>query len=816
MTARDDTGEAAPRAQLPPVVSTYRWVLGILLMLAALLAVAMFSARDLTPPPPVPESATESEFSSARAATRLAEFAGEPRPIGTSAGDAARNHLVDELRDLGMDPEVQTVLAESPLRSGNDGSVLVGEVDNVVAVLPGSESSGRVFLVAHYDTVMHSPGAADNGAGVASVLETVRALKSGPSLRNDVVVVFTDGEEPGLLGAEAFVREHALARDGGVVLNLEASGSHGPSTLFETTEGNGCLIDAYATAPHPYGDSSTAAFYALSGHNTDLNVFAAGGFEGLNSAFSRGSPSYHTPQDSIDRLSQSSLQHHGANLLGLARTFGATDLSARSAHECTNTVFFSALGGVVRFPVGLALPLALTGLAGIIAAVIVARRRRLFTIPGILMGCGASLVPPVVSSLAALGLWQVLVLVRPGYADLGMGDPYRPELYRWAVVALTAAILVGWYSVLRRRIGPLPVALGALLWVALLGVLTAWAAPGSSFLFVLPALTGGLTVLPVLFIAPTRWWVRLTILTAGAAVTMFFLPSLVWELSASVGIASSAVVAFILAVLVFPQLSLLDFAMPDRPFAVGVPSRRRLPRFMSGAGTGLTTTLMLVSGTLTGAGLMIDRFDAEHPRPAHLHYVLDADTGTATWVSRDRRPSEWTCGFVDCAQVASTAPDSLSELAPWTGGTPVRTGAASAADVIAPEMVVLDDRTNSGIRTIQLQVRSPRDAPMLSVYADQEVQTISVDGHPLADLVMMEDLGDWRFGLEVHAPAEEGTVLTLTTADSGAVRLRVVDHSYGLEGIPGFATRPTGMGIAIAPSDVVSVSRTATLPDRAQ
>jgi Zn-dependent M28 family amino/carboxypeptidase len=59
------------------------------------------------------------------------------------------------------------------------------------------------------------------------MLETARTLASGGPMRNDVVMIFTDGEEAGLLGASSFVAEHPLADRGGVVLNWEATGNAG-------------------------------------------------------------------------------------------------------------------------------------------------------------------------------------------------------------------------------------------------------------------------------------------------------------------------------------------------------------------------------------------------------------------------------------------------------------------------------------------------------------------------------------------------------------------------------------------------------------
>lgn len=790
------------------IVGTSGSRIGGLLALLILVLVAVVSAGDLVPPDPEPESAPVEEFSAARAASHLPAFAAEPRPIGTPSADRARDYLVAQLRDLGLEPEVQSAMAESPLRSGNDGSVLVGQVNNIVAVLPGADPTGRAVLVAHYDSTMNSPGASDNGAAVAATLEVVRNLQDGPVLRNDVVVVFTDGEEPGLLGAEAFVREHPLAQEGGVVLNLEAGGSHGPSTLFETSAGNGCLIDAFAAVPHPYGDSSTASFFEMSSHNTDFTVFTDTGFDGLNFIFSRGSTDYHTPQDSIANLSLASLQHHGTNLLSLARTFGAAELNPAAAVDCGDAVFFSAFGGVVRYPAGFALPLAALGLLSVASAVAVGRRRRLLTLPRTLAGFGAAALPVLLSSIAAYGLWQALVTLQPGYADLEMGDPYRPELYRLAIVALTAAVIVGWYASLRRRIGPTALALGALFWPAGLGVLTAWAAPGASFLFVLPTLGAALGTLSALMLPSTRW--RLAALIAGATFTVFLLPQLVWELSASTGIASAAIVASLVALLAFPLLPLLELIFPRRANTLELGDRHRLRHPATSRGTALTGALLLVCGALTGAGLAVDRFDAEHPRPAHLHYLLDGDTSTAVWASRDHRPSEWTCSFVDCTTTPEPDPSPLTGPFPWLDDGPVRTGPAMSASLAAPELTVLDDRTEGDSRVVEIRVRSPRGAPAISLYTDQTVTEAAVADHPLTDVTAPER-GPWAFGLEIYAPPIEGVLVTLRMADSDTAQVRLVDHSYGLDDIPGFTPRPAGIGVSMAPSDVVSVGRSQIL-----
>lgn len=78
-------------------------------------------------------------------------------------------------------------------------------------------------------------------------------------------------------------------------------------------------------------------------------------------------------------------------------------------------------------------------------------------------------MPIVLAPVAAIGLWQLLIMVRPGYATLFGGDPYRPHLYRWALVGLTVTILLAWYLVFRRWIAATSLVIGALVWSTILG-----------------------------------------------------------------------------------------------------------------------------------------------------------------------------------------------------------------------------------------------------------------------------------------------------------------------------------------------------------
>jgi hypothetical protein len=118
-------------------------------------------------------------------------------------------------------------------------------------------------------------------------------------------------------------------------------------------------------------------------------------------------------------------------MLALTRALGERDLAG--LRSSSDAVFFSAFGQLITYPMWLAWPLAGLSVAILTALAVLARRRGEVTVPRLLLGAAAASLPIVVSPLAAIGLWQVLIAIRPGYATLFMGDPYRPHFYRWAI-----------------------------------------------------------------------------------------------------------------------------------------------------------------------------------------------------------------------------------------------------------------------------------------------------------------------------------------------------------------------------------------------
>ncbi|MGH3897068.1 MAG: M28 family peptidase, partial [Pseudonocardiaceae bacterium] len=607
--------------------------------------------------------------------------------------------------------------------------------------------------------------------------------RSGDQLRNDLVLLITDGEEDGLLGAAAFVDQHPLARQRAVVLNWEARGVSGPSLMFETSWNNAALVDVFAdAAPHPHGDSSLVEFYRLLPNNTDFTEFARVGLPGMNFAYIESAARYHTPGDNIVNLDRASLQHHGANMLGLTHALGNIDLATLITDH--NVTFFRFLGSMIIYPTALVWPLAVLAVIVLAGLVVLARRRQLLSVPRLLLGVVSVVLPLAAAAVAVQGLWWVLVQLRPDYAD----NPflYRPQLYQLAAAGLAALAVLAWYLLLRRRLGPAALACGSLVWLALLGVLSAWAAPETSHLVALPALFlagGGLVAL----LAPRRSVWPVLAITAGIIPSIVLLMPLGVSTFDIAGLAEGGPTAALLALFGLTLLPLVELLLPSVERPLG--TRRAVLVPVAG---------MVLVLALTGAGLAVDRVDAAHPRPANLAYVLDTDTGRASWASPDTKPAEWTRRYV--------TEHSESPVVGFEDG-PVWTGPAPTVAVPGPQVTLRSRQSD----TVELHVSSPRSAPKVVLRIDHRIDHVTVTAPglvPAAITVVGTMQGRWPTEVRFGDLPPEGIDVTLRTPHQDPLRISAYDQTHGLADVPGFQPRPPDLEPRDSDSDAVIVART--------
>ncbi|MGS0686926.1 M28 family peptidase [Nakamurella sp. GG22] len=751
---------------MPPVRSRIPGL--VLLLLLAVLG--YLTVLAVSPPGVVAQDAPADRFSAERAYRHVEQIGGQVHPAGSEAAGTVRDHIASALTDLGLHPEIHQAVGGTGALSGPYG---MARVNNVVAVLPGSAPTGRVVLFAHYDSVQVSFGGNDDGAGVGTLLETARAMQAGPPPVNDVVFLFTDAEEACLCGAEAFVSSHPLAAEGGVALNFEARGSTGPAVMFETSLGNAAVVDLYGgVVPYPVATSFAVEVYRILPNDTDFTPFRESGrFAGLNTAYIDGSAVYHSPQDTPASMDRRSLQQHGDNAVALARAFGDADIPAVAAPGGADLTYFPALGVLIRYPGWLVWPLAVLALAGVTAVAYLARRAASW--PRLAAGFGLAVIPLVLAPVAAQGLWALLVAIRPEYGN--MIDPWNPGWFRACVIALVATIVLAWYGLLRRRIGSWPLAIGALGWLAVIGVALAALTPGGSYLATIPALAGAAGTAVALTVR--QRWAGLTAVGLAGAVAVIVLVPTVYLFFPALGLATGAAGALFAVMLALALLPVLDLLYPTTvEDGVGTgPSKvaAAMPAIVAGA---------LVPVCLV-AGLLSDGFDAEHPAPAHLAYALDTDTGTARWISTDADPGDWLSQYV-------TGREDLNDpFGLFADG--VLTGPAPAADLPPPEVRVNSDSTANDRRTITFTVTPRR--PVRLVYADLPGATVlsaTVDGRQ----VPMEGR-DGEFGVVFHAPPPGGVRFVVEVDSTGPTPIRVMDGSDGLDGLPGFRPRPHGVGI---------------------
>ena len=234
------------------------------LFLFLVLVGALVTVLSQRPPTPIAASAPPAEFSAERALRHVEALGRETHPVGTAAHARARAYIVSELQALSLDPQVQEATVVDPISLANPQWGVAGTIQNVVARLAGTGGGKAILLVSHYDSVATAPGASDDSSGVATLLETARALKAGPPLKNDVILLFVDGEEVGLLGARGFVEQHPWAKEVGLALNFDTGGNAGVVYTYETSPGNAGLIPEYAAAvPYPVASSMMYEVYQI-------------------------------------------------------------------------------------------------------------------------------------------------------------------------------------------------------------------------------------------------------------------------------------------------------------------------------------------------------------------------------------------------------------------------------------------------------------------------------------------------------------------------------------------------------------------------
>ncbi|HLQ43731.1 MAG TPA: M28 family peptidase [Planctomycetaceae bacterium] len=448
------------------------------------------------------------DFSAERAVSIHEElFPPKPHPAGSVENLLVRDRLAELLRHRGWQVEIQTAIVESDVKV---------VLHNVLAHHSQLDSfkTRPLVLATHYDSCRTGPGAGDAGGCVAAVIEAARALfwtdtNFRPDLQRPVYLLFTDGEELGLLGAQQFVKRHPLSARKPIVLNFDARGTSGPVVMYETHAGNRAAIAAWSNElarPRITGSLFTAVYRTMP-NGSDFTVFQRAGWQGFNFAIIDGAHRYHMPDDTLANLDRRSLQHFGEHALNLARRIATTDSDLPQTPD--DAVYFDVLGLVVwHYPLSWSLPLSIAAFVLICGA----NRKSLLVRDGFRVFVRVGIVSLVVASTSAAVGWFLSRLLR----DVGL----LPRSFVWyghglsaALWLVSAAISLGITRWQLRRCPAETVWSVLWLWWTLAGISVTVFAPQFSHLLIPPALLA-------VTLSMTRWSVptKMVLATSGSAV----------------------------------------------------------------------------------------------------------------------------------------------------------------------------------------------------------------------------------------------------------------------------------------------------------
>ena len=386
-----------------------------------------WSYSDLIPSKVSNEINSNTEFSIKNAQTHLKIISKEPHYTGSKGHLIVQNYIVNELNKMGLSPKVENQVAINKWRSSTNTA-------NITASIKGYETGKSLVLLSHYDSRHHSSlGASDAGSGVVTILEGIRAfLAKNKKPKNDIHIVFTDAEEIGLIGAQAFIDSSPLAKNIGLVINYEARGSGGPSyMLMETNGKNSQLLTEFIKAKpnYPVANSLMYSIYKMLPNDTDLTIFREyGDINGLNFAFIGDHFDYHTEQDSFERLDIETLIHQADYFTTTLNYFAYSDLSNLNSEVdqvYTNFPFVTLL----HFPFSWILPLLIFSVIIFIFLLFIGIKSARMSIKSITSG-----FIPFLSSLAtclvvSILLWKLIVFLYPSYNDILHGFTYNGYQY---------------------------------------------------------------------------------------------------------------------------------------------------------------------------------------------------------------------------------------------------------------------------------------------------------------------------------------------------------------------------------------------------
>ena len=649
----------------------------------------LFATR--MPNDPVSKNLPLTEFSTERAMKHIEFISQKPHHVGSPYHQEVWKYLESELQKLGLETQIQE--GNTLSKWGN-----LVRTTNVLTRIKGTNNSKALLLLTHFDSAPHSNsfGASDDANGLGAILEGIRTfLHNNSSHKNDIIILFSDGEELGLNGAFAFVDQHPWADEVGLVINFEARGTKGPSMMLaETNSGNEALIQGFANAKtkYPVSNSLMYSVYKMLPNDTDLTAFREKkDIPGFNLAYIDDHFDYHTEQDNFENFTPESLEHQASYLMPMLQHFSNTDLANLKTDQ--DQIYFNFFRLFIHYP--FSWNWILFGIATVLFLVVgfMGISGRAMDIKFIFKGFLKILLLIVISGALTFGGWQLILKLYPEYQDMLHGFTYNGHAYMYAFFALTLAICLWIYKDLNAKNSLSYMFAVIFIWLIINGLLLVYL-PGAGFL-----------IIPVLAMLVSSFFFIFNVKMKPVLVGILCIPI--------IGILIPLVELFPigLGLKILPGsavLLVLTFGLLT-PMMGWIEHKNKLAFF----------TLLISLGFFANAHLNSE-FEPGKAKQNSLVYLYDETTNKAYFTTYNQTLDEWT------ETIFGQNPQTASLLNDWTSKSKYNTEFrymvdAPKFDIKPPVVYFLEDTMVKNLRKVKLEISFQRPVNRLDIFADESL-----------------------------------------------------------------------------------------------
>lgn len=225
-----------------------------------------------------------------------------PHPTGSSNIEKVKTYLFNEFSNMSLPVTYHSWIYEEYL----------GE--NIIATIPGRNSNDIIISCAHYDTIDISPGADDDGSGVAAIL-MMASILSKYSFNSTIKFILFSGEEQGLLGSKEYVKE--IKNKNNNIIGVLALDKIGYAKTYKdwttirhhSDPASSWMIDISEDISNKYKDEINLKINRLPfDSSSDHKSFVDQGYTGSNLVEQSLNPYYHTSEDLLKHMNISYLK----------------------------------------------------------------------------------------------------------------------------------------------------------------------------------------------------------------------------------------------------------------------------------------------------------------------------------------------------------------------------------------------------------------------------------------------------------------------------------------------------------------------------